>query len=112
LGDATLTSSSIPKAVSGTVTFASISAGNRHSCAVTAAGAAYCWGDNSGGALGTGTSNTSLVPIAVSGGLTFASVSAGRFHTCGVTTGGTAYCWGTALLGDGSTGGLAPVAIR
>ena len=38
----------------GGVTFASISAGRRHACGVTAEGAAYCWGSNMFGSFGDG----------------------------------------------------------
>ena len=105
-------SSAVPVAVSGNNTFATISAGNRHTCGVTTSGVALCWGENSPGHLGNGTTTGSLVPAAVSGGYTFASVSAGRFHTCGLTTAGKAYCWGSNLLGDGGSGSLVPVAVR
>jgi alpha-tubulin suppressor-like RCC1 family protein len=99
--------------VSGGLIFATLSAGNRHTCGVTNAGAAYCWGDNSNGNLGNGTNFPASVPVAVSGGLTFSTISAGRFHTCGVTTGGLAYCWGGVALGNGTTGSsLVPVAVR
>jgi len=33
---------------------ASISSGDRHTCAVTTAGGATCWGSNSNGRLGVG----------------------------------------------------------
>lgn len=113
LGDGNpVVSSSIPVAVAGGRTFASISVGNRHTCGVTTSGVAYCWGENSTGHLGIGTRTGSNVPVAVSGGYTFASLTAGRFHTCGLTTAGKAYCWGENLLGDGSTGSLVPVAVR
>ncbi len=87
--------SSTPVAVSGGRRFAAISAGDESACALTASGAAYCWGDNSGGELGNGTTTASATPVAVAGNLTFATISAGRYaSTCGVTTGGAAYCWG------------------
>ena len=96
-------SSSTPVPVSGGLTFAMLSVGNRHTCGVTAAGVAYCWGDNSTGMLGTGTTTSSSSPVAVAGGLIFATISAGRFHTCGVTTTRAAYCWGDpGALGDGT----------
>lgn len=73
--------------------------------------AAYCWGDNGYGQLGTGNEHPSAVPVAVAGGETFASVSAGDGFTCGVTTSGEGYCWGRSVywgrneegqLGDGT----------
>lgn len=48
------------------VEFASVSAGFEHSCGVTTAGAAYCWGENVYGMLGDGTNTNSNVPVAVS----------------------------------------------
>ena len=89
-----------------TVSFATLSAGAYHTCGVTTTGAAYCWGDNSHGQLGTGSISTSALPVAVAGGLTFSMLTTGGWHTCGLTTGGAAYCWGANLegeLGDGST---------
>jgi alpha-tubulin suppressor-like RCC1 family protein len=123
LGDGTTTtifpdtaSGALPwvRPVSGGIAFDSITAGYRHTCALTAAGVAYCWGDNSYGQLGDGTTTERLAPVPVSGGFTFASLSAGFYHTCGVTTTGQAYCWGRntpnsvqesvgGQIGDGTT---------
>src|SRR5439155_1100776 len=122
LGSGTTTSSLIPVAVSGGLTFAAVSAGASETCGVTTSGAAYCWGYNGYGELGTGTTTGSLIPVAVSGGLTFAAVSVGGAgstigpHTCGVTPGGAAYCWGYngyGQLGDGTSGTnrLTPIAV-
>jgi len=90
----------------GNVAFTSIATGAFHTCGLTGAGTAYCWGDNSTGQLGDGTTADRTVPTAVSGGHTFSTIAAGAFHTCGLTGAGTAYCWGNNIngrLGDGTT---------
>ncbi len=100
LGDGTsFRVSSVPVAVSGGLAFQSVSAGTFHTCGVTTAGHAYCWGLGERGRLGHGASTDSAVPVAVSRGFTFRSVSVGDAHSCGVTTAGNAYCWGWNLLG-------------
>jgi alpha-tubulin suppressor-like RCC1 family protein len=105
----------VPVPVAGGLTFASVSSGLWHSCGVTTAGAAYCWGSNQYGELGDGTTNFGGTPVPVAGGLTFAEVSAGGYHSCGVTTAGVAYCWGQNTmgeLGDGTTTDTSvPVAV-
>jgi alpha-tubulin suppressor-like RCC1 family protein len=100
--------STTPVAVSGGLTFSSVSAGEQHSCGVTTAGQAYCWGLNAFGQLGNGSTTDSSSPVAVSGGLTFVSVSAGLGnapHSCGLTTGGVIYCWGSNYSGQLGNGG-------
>jgi len=86
--------STVPVPVSGSLRFSSISGGGTQTCAVTIAGAAYCWG------------NGQATPTAIAGGLVFASLSASGDHACGVTWDGIAYCWGSnyaGQLGDGTT---------
>lgn len=108
-GETTSTSSYVPTAVSGNITWSSVRAGPRPAtCGVATSGQAYCWGRNDGiSTLGTGTFiGSSKVPATVAGGLAFASLSAGSIQTCGLTTDGYAYCWGTAVtgaLGDGTS---------
>jgi len=95
------------------LTFATVSAGETHTCGVTTGGVAYCWGNDGGiGKLGDGTLTSSTIPVPVAGGLSFAMVSASALHTCGVTTDGAAYCWGDLPLGDGtSTSSNVPVQV-
>lgn len=85
-----------------------ISAGFRHTCAVTDDGKVWCWGYGGLGQLGTG--NTPLFqefPVEVGSlGGSAVSVSAGVYHTCAVLSSGAARCWGyniTGQLGDGTT---------
>jgi alpha-tubulin suppressor-like RCC1 family protein len=94
LGTGDTLNRAVPTPVIGALTFAAISAGGYHTCALTTNGVAYCWGSNSFGQLGTGDTVTHTVPTPVAGGLTFAAISAGNRHTCGLTTNGVAYCWG------------------
>ncbi len=82
-------------------------AGTYHSCALTTAGAALCWGDNTiHGILGDGTTTASATPVAVSGlSAGVSQLVVGGFHNCVVTTGGAAQCWGlnnSGQLGDGT----------
>lgn len=108
LGDGTTDGQLSPVPVTGGLTFSSLTAGvsGVHTCGLTAAGAAYCWGWNGHGQLGDGTTTDQLAPVAVTGGLTFASLTAGMQHSCGLTSGVAAYCWGfngAGQLGNGTT---------
>jgi alpha-tubulin suppressor-like RCC1 family protein len=96
-----------PVLVAGDLRFAAISVGSYHTCGVTTRGAAYCWGADSLGELGSGAVSVPMgAPVPVAGGLTFASLALGTRHTCGLTRQGTTYCWGVnagGQLGDGTT---------
>jgi alpha-tubulin suppressor-like RCC1 family protein len=89
-----------------TLVFRQISAGDRHTCAVTTDNRAYCWGLDSTGQLGDGGTTNRGRPTLVAGGLLFFEVYAGGNHSCGITTANKAYCWGansSGQLGDGTT---------
>ena len=103
LGDGTTTYRTTPVLVqngAGPGTYTSISAGQRHTCAVGTDGKAYCWGQ--GGYLGDGTTTSSSVPVLVDNGAgpgTYTNITATVYHTCGLGTDGKAYCWGVNLNG-------------
>ena len=106
LGDNRQINSSTPIPVADTsLSFRAISAGDHHTCGLTIAGAAWCWGDNSSGQLGTGSQISSSIPVLVSGGLTFTAITAGGSHTCAIDSAGNTQCWGdnsAAQLGQGT----------
>lgn len=55
-----------PVAVAGGLLFSGVATGDAHSCGVTTAGRAYCWGANNG-QLGDGSSTSTSTPVAVVG---------------------------------------------
>ena len=117
LGDGTTTDSPTPVAAFGlSAGTAAVTGGTYHTCAITTAGEARCWGSNNTGQIGDGTLVNRSVPTTVSGlSSGVVRISGGRGSTCAVTTTGRALCWGWNLfgqLGDGSTvNRLAPVTV-
>jgi len=95
--------------------FTSLSAGLNHTCAMTTAGSAYCWGLNLRGQLGNGTTTNPMIPTAVTRERGFAALATGNNHTCGLTTAGAAYCWGRNVRGQVGDGTMVarstPVAV-
>jgi alpha-tubulin suppressor-like RCC1 family protein len=82
------------------VTLTQLSGGDDHVCALSTAGAGYCWGDDTYGQLGNNsTSGNDDAPVAAytSGllsGITLSQVSSGAYFTCVLDTNSYAYCWG------------------
>ena len=107
-----------PVPVSGSRTYVDIAVGGDHVCAIASGGAAYCWGHNERGQLGTGNNVSSAVPVAVAGGHSFKSISASVVATCAITDAGAAYCWGgwgdgmDMRLGTGSSSSNLPAAVK
>jgi alpha-tubulin suppressor-like RCC1 family protein len=91
-----------PVRLSGSHRFTQLATYGVTTCGITTQGAAYCWGSNNWGALGTGatTPAQSFTPVAVTGGHKFQQIVAGGGHLCGLTVAGHAYCWGTNGSGE------------
>ena len=89
-----------------------MSAGGNHTCALTPAGDAYCWGTNDYGEIGDGVAievttrsdPRRVRPTPVAGGRRFKAITAGNNHTCAITLEGAAYCWGSNVLGQLANG--------
>ena len=105
--------SAIPVAVAGGVVLGTQSTWGSHSCGLTNDGAAYCWGANSHGQLGSGTvSPGHLIPLSVAGQHVFTGLTTGISFSCGITMNGTGLCWGNNFvgqLGSGSEEILSPI---
>jgi alpha-tubulin suppressor-like RCC1 family protein len=89
-------------ALPGGVAAAQVTASHgSHSCALSTNGAAYCWGSNVYGELGTGARSTAAqsAPVAVAGERVFTQLAAGQDFTCGIS-GGNVYCWGRNSFGQ------------
>lgn len=107
-------SNPVPRPVSGGLTFASMSVGAIHVCALTTGGDPVCWGNNDYGQLGTGTTARALTPVAVqAGGRGFTTLAASPGNnifafSCGFDAAGAMSCWGAnsaGQLGVASTSG-------
>jgi alpha-tubulin suppressor-like RCC1 family protein len=84
-----------------TPVFAKLYAGLNHTCGLTSAGAAYCWGYNASGQLGDGTQTNQAIAVPVLGG-PFANLAMGEQHTCGITVAApvAVFCWGDNSFGQ------------
>lgn len=87
--------------------WAQLSVGYTHNCAVDSDHTAWCWGDNSYGAIGDGTDTDRGSPVEVDGLMGRVKyVSAGFNYTCALLDDGSVSCWGwnrDGQLGIGSS---------
>lgn len=109
----------VPAAANPGMNFSKVSlakGGGGHSCGLTPAGEAYCWGSRGGGGkLGDGVAGVawdwSDHPVAVAGGYRYVDISAGGDHVCAIATDGAAYCWGWNAAGQLGNGTSAPSTV-
>lgn len=88
-----------PRPVQANVKFTAISAGERHTCAITTQREAYCWGANEQGQTG-GFSGSSPTLVRIQGALPWTQISAGFTHSCAVRSDGALFCWGQSERGE------------
>jgi hypothetical protein len=89
--------STVPIPVDQDRTYASITAGSEHTCAVAADGSAYCWGSNDQGQLGFAGTPLRRSPTVTGGGRRYSLLAAAVTHTCGLVA-GQAFCWGASFV--------------
>ncbi|MCC6999813.1 MAG: hypothetical protein IT370_34745 [Deltaproteobacteria bacterium] len=99
-----------PVAVTGAT---ALVAGQYHTCALVAAGAVTCWGDNDGLQLGRMPATDSLVPMQVAGITGATRLALGGEHSCALV-GTEVWCWGNndrGQLGDFTASRATPMRI-
>lgn len=117
LGDGTLTTRFMPRGVSGLNDGAyAIDNGAFHTCALTSAGGAKCWGQNGYGQLGDATQTDRATPVDVVGlNSGMRAIAAGDYHSCAIAASGSVVCWGENSAGQLGNGTMinrnTPVAV-
>ena len=101
----------VPTPVAGNHAFVMLEAGANHTCALTATGTAYCWGENHEGQIGNGSEPAQAEqPALVAAGGMFSKITAGATHTCAMTSAGAASCWGRSYEGEAGGGTITAIA--
>jgi len=96
----------VPTRVGAGTSWAAVSLGGWHTCALRTTHTLWCWGSNALGAVGVAGPNRST-PTRVGTVSTWATVSVGSDHSCATRTTHTLWCWGANYDGQlGLSSGL------
>ena len=83
-----------------------VSAGIRHTCALTSNGEVLCWGRGEHSRLGYGEYRDKTHPVTVVTGEDntplrgVTQISTGIYHTCALISNGEVFCWGRGTIGE------------
>jgi hypothetical protein len=94
-------SSSTPTQVTGAGIWRIVTgglAGTTHRCGVTTTDVVACWGNNTGGKLGTGDTAAAAVPVPVQSAERFSTVAVQNGTSCALTLDQRLFCWGGGRL--------------
>ncbi|HMI91991.1 MAG TPA: hypothetical protein VK509_11535, partial [Polyangiales bacterium] len=111
LSDADAPCALTPHAIGVAASFATLSVGANHACAIDDGAALWCWGAAEYGQLGYGDALFSQDMLAIGG--EWSVVACGGSHTCGIDGAGALACFGDHVngqLGFGSESSTSPVA--
>lgn len=110
IGTASGVDVSTPTPIAGAHAFDQFAVGSDSACAVTTAGALYCWGRNRFSQLGVGATSSDLdqadEPMRVGADSDWTQVAVGRESACAIRDNGSLWCWGRndrGQLGLGDT---------
>ena len=93
-----------------------VSAGGYGTCALTATGAVYCWGDNGLGGVGKGDIGAdALTPVNITNSAAFAGktlidIEVSGYQRCALATDGSLFCWGGDQDSEAGVNSATPVA--
>ncbi len=88
-----------PRQVGAESTWARLTAGQFHACAIRTDGTLYCWGSDSYGQLGVGGPRATPAQVGTASDWAVVDTGMGE-HTCGISEDGSLLCWGDCHSGE------------